>query len=215
MSRIIRSSATLVAAALLVTAGATTPVPAEPDGGQDGLEYSFTPPPRPKAHRAGVIKVVVKGLPANRKVKVRIQRRAADFSELRSTSKRFSRTATLRAGQRHVFCYKAYTGHYYVVGKPVSVKGTVYKAHKARILVSSEHGVRVKLRYYKKGHKHHPVPEVNAPAKGNYIVPMPSDTGSPTTPPTGGTDAVSRHTAGTNRQQQAVHRRKQTRTGIR
>jgi hypothetical protein len=178
-------SAGLVAAVVAsgVLTVAPTAVAAGPEG---GTEYSYLPGKGPKAHGAGVIKVVVKGLPRNRKVKVRIERRAADYSRLRLAKMRFVRTATVRAGKLHLFRYATKAGHYYVTGRPISVKGTRFKAHRARVLVNREHGVRVRLRYYGKGHKHFPAPGVNTPAPetGTTPVPPPSQPPEPTTGPT-------------------------------
>lgn len=159
-----------------------TPSAAHASGHEAGMEYSYLPGDGPKAHRAGVIKVVVKGLPANRKVTLRIQRRAADYSKL--AKKRFARTATVRAGKKHVFRYRAKAGHYYVTGKPVTVKGSRFEAHRARVLVNREHGVLVRLRYYREGHKHYPSPDVNVPAPGTGTTPPPvSPPAAPSNPP--------------------------------
>ncbi len=148
------------------------------------LEYSFVPGRKPKAHRAGVIKVSLRGLPTGTRVTVTVKRRTARFAKPKNPNKRLSDRRRVTVGKKHLFDYCEQPGHYYVVGKPVKAGGTQFKAHKARALVNPEHGVHVKLRYYKKGHRHHPVPGVNAPEKGSKATPLPTAPSSakPTTP---------------------------------
>ena len=123
----------------------------------DTAASSLTPGPGKKAHRA-VIKVRVKGLPkkTQKEAEVKIQRRSSDFSKPRKASKRIHRSAQIANKKTHTFEYHKKAGHYFVIGKPVKVKGKTYKAHTSRVVVNKKHGVKVKLRYYENGHKHFP-----------------------------------------------------------
>ena len=145
---------------------------------------SFPPKKVVRKHKSGVILVRVTGIPKTAKATVRVTRRTPHFKLPRKKSNRLEVVRRVKPYVGRHYAVNKKTGYFTINGRPVRANGTVYKTHTVRVWVNRHHGVRTKLRYYPTGHKHHPVPGVNAPTPGGKATPLPQPSASASPTPT-------------------------------